>query len=119
MPPWLFHVRPPSAERSTSMWLSEEPSDFPTCWAAINVPSASGVITGMNAPCLALREMMPVATISIGGAIPAWYPAMNLPSCRRYPAASKASGLTDSGAPATLRDSPPSEGKTSPKEFGR
>ena len=50
MPPWLIHVRPPSAERNTSMWLSKEPSDSPTCWAAISVPSGSGVITGMNAP---------------------------------------------------------------------
>ena len=58
------------------MWLSEEPSDSPTCWAAISVPSGSGVITGMNAPCLALREMMPASMISIPVAIPAWYPAI-------------------------------------------
>ena len=69
MPPWLIHVRPPSPERNTSMWLSEEPSDSPTCWAAISVSSASGVITGMKAPRPALREMMPAAMISILGAM--------------------------------------------------
>ena len=53
------------------MWLSEEPSDSPTCWAASSVPSANGVIVGMKAPRPALREMMPAAMISIRGAIPA------------------------------------------------